>query len=205
MKRHVERSMKRMGESVTAKMGLIVILILLFLIPLGMIRSLVTERETRRNNAVEEAGARVGGRVVTGGPILTVPYLVKHEREEGKPVTLRRFVHVFPALLEISGDVEPAERRRGIYRIPLYNATLRVRATFGPLEANEPDLSSALGIVDTLVNEAREKGFSDQQIVFGGFSQGACLASEYVARNATKYAAEPTQNKMRLPKLQNSA
>jgi predicted esterase len=59
---------------------------------------------------------------------------------------------------------------------------------FGPLEANEPDLSSALGIVDTLVNEAREKGFSDQQIAFGGFSQGACLASEYVARNATKYA-----------------
>jgi len=59
---------------------------------------------------------------------------------------------------------------------------------FGPLEANEPDLSSALGVVDTLVNEAREKGFTDQQIAFGGFSQGACLASEYVARNATKYA-----------------
>jgi glyoxalase family protein len=59
---------------------------------------------------------------------------------------------------------------------------------FGPLEANEPDLSSALGIVDTLVNEAREKGFTDQQIAFGGFSQGACLASEYVARNAKRYA-----------------
>jgi len=59
---------------------------------------------------------------------------------------------------------------------------------FDPLEANEPDLSSALGIVDTLVNEAREKGFTDQQIAFGGFSQGACLASEYVARNAKRYA-----------------
>ena len=136
MKRHVERSMRRMGESVTAKMGLIVILILLFLIPLGMIRSLVSEREIRRNNAVEEAGARAGGRVVTGGPILTVPYLVKREREDGKPVTLRRFAHVLPRLLEISGDVEPAERRRGIYRIPLYNATLGVHATFGPLEAS---------------------------------------------------------------------
>ncbi len=59
---------------------------------------------------------------------------------------------------------------------------------FGPLEANEPDLSSALGTVDSLVKEAHEKGFSDQQIAFGGFSQGACLASEYVARNARKYA-----------------
>jgi predicted esterase len=59
---------------------------------------------------------------------------------------------------------------------------------FGSLEANEPDLSSALGIVDSLVIEARENGFSDQQIVFGGFSQGACLASEYTARNARQYA-----------------
>jgi predicted esterase len=59
---------------------------------------------------------------------------------------------------------------------------------FGPLEANEPDLSSALATVDSLVKETREKGFSDQQIAFGGFSQGACLASEYAVRNARKYA-----------------
>ena len=59
---------------------------------------------------------------------------------------------------------------------------------FGPVEANEPDLSSALETVDSLGREAREIGFSDQQIAFGGFSQGACLASEYVARNARKYA-----------------
>lgn len=59
---------------------------------------------------------------------------------------------------------------------------------FGPLEANEPDLSSALETVDSLVKGIREKGFSDQQIALGGFSQGACLAAEYVARNARKYA-----------------
>jgi predicted esterase len=59
---------------------------------------------------------------------------------------------------------------------------------FGPLEANEPDLSSALETVDELVKQVRERGFSDQQITFGGFSQGACLASEFVARNARKFA-----------------
>lgn len=58
---------------------------------------------------------------------------------------------------------------------------------FGPLDANEPDLSSALELVDTLVKEAHQAEFSDGQIVFGGFSQGACLAAEYVARNARKY------------------
>jgi len=58
---------------------------------------------------------------------------------------------------------------------------------FGPLEDNEPDLSSALALIDRLVAAAHEEGFSYEQISFGGFSQGACLASEYVARNAKKY------------------
>ena len=62
------------------------------------------------------------------------------------------------------------------------------QTAFGPLEANEPDLSSALALIDKLVNDAHIKGFSDDQILFGGFSQGACLASEFVARNARKYA-----------------
>ena len=61
-------------------------------------------------------------------------------------------------------------------------------SAFGPLEANEPDLSSALETVDELVKQVHARGFSDQQIAFGGFSQGACLASELVARNAKQYA-----------------
>jgi predicted esterase len=61
-------------------------------------------------------------------------------------------------------------------------------SAFGPLDTNEPDLSSALATVDLLVNQMRDKGFSDLQIAFGGFSQGACLASEYLARNASRYA-----------------
>jgi predicted esterase len=61
------------------------------------------------------------------------------------------------------------------------------QTAFGPLEANEPDLSSALALIDSLVADAHQEGFSNQQIFFGGFSQGACLASEYVARNAKKY------------------
>ena len=61
------------------------------------------------------------------------------------------------------------------------------QSAFGPLELNEPALSAALAFIDRLVEKTHEEGFSDQQIVFGGFSQGACLASEYVARNARRY------------------
>lgn len=62
------------------------------------------------------------------------------------------------------------------------------QSAFSPIEANQPDLSSALGVITGLVKQARENGLSDQQIMFGGFSQGACLASEYAARNAARYA-----------------
>jgi len=56
-----------------------------------------------------------------------------------------------------------------------------------PREANEPWLTSALDTVDALVNQLRANGVKDEQIAFVGFSQGACLAAEYVARNPSKY------------------
>jgi predicted esterase len=60
-------------------------------------------------------------------------------------------------------------------------------SAFGPIEDNEPDLSFALERIDMLINELESQGISHQQIVLGGFSQGACLTSEYAARNARRY------------------
>ena len=60
---------------------------------------------------------------------------------------------------------------------------------FDPLEANEPDLTSALDKVAEVVKDLHEKGFSDQKIAIGGFSQGACLAAEYLIRNAHRYGS----------------
>lgn len=56
-----------------------------------------------------------------------------------------------------------------------------------PIAQNEPSLSSALELVDQAVQEALSAGIKAENIYFLGFSQGACLASEYVARNAQQY------------------
>lgn len=56
-----------------------------------------------------------------------------------------------------------------------------------PLESNEPWLSSALQAVADAVNQAIEAGIPTEKIMFLGFSQGACLSTEYVARNPQKY------------------
>ena len=60
------------------------------------------------------------------------------------------------------------------------------RFTF-PVEQNEPYLSSALDLVDKIVQQITDTGISTEKIFIGGFSQGACLASEYVIRNPKKY------------------
>ena len=56
-----------------------------------------------------------------------------------------------------------------------------------PTEQNEPWLSSALATVGRTVRDIEDAGIPAERIFLLGFSQGACLASEWVARNARRY------------------
>lgn len=56
-----------------------------------------------------------------------------------------------------------------------------------PMEQNEPYLSSALAKVAAVLEHVTSAGIPAERVVFLGFSQGACLASEFVARNARRY------------------
>lgn len=58
-----------------------------------------------------------------------------------------------------------------------------------PLENNQPYLDSALKKVDSTVTELIAAGIASDRIAIAGFSQGACLASEYVARHPRRYGA----------------
>lgn len=52
---------------------------------------------------------------------------------------------------------------------------------------NEPWLSSALKILNDLLQEIKSKGITSENIYFIGFSQGACLTAEFVTRNASRF------------------
>ena len=58
---------------------------------------------------------------------------------------------------------------------------------FVPLDQNEPWLSRALNEVDAVVRQAHDSGIPLERIGLVGFSQGACLALEYAARNPRRY------------------
>ena len=57
-----------------------------------------------------------------------------------------------------------------------------------PTDQNEPGLSSGLQAIFDLVTELEENGIPKEKIFILGFSQGACLASEFAARHPAKYA-----------------
>jgi predicted esterase len=58
-----------------------------------------------------------------------------------------------------------------------------------PLKQNEPGLSSGLKAIGDLITELASEGLSSDRVATLGFSQGACLSLEYVARHARRYAA----------------
>jgi phospholipase/carboxylesterase len=56
-----------------------------------------------------------------------------------------------------------------------------------PIASNEPGLSSGLRAVGRAVAAAGEAGVPPDRVLVVGFSQGACLAAEYVARTPRRY------------------
>ncbi|WP_132059818.1 alpha/beta hydrolase [Halorussus amylolyticus] len=56
-----------------------------------------------------------------------------------------------------------------------------------PIPSNEPHLTSALEAVGDAISTLSNAGIPEDRILLLGFSQGACLSSEFVARNARRY------------------
>ncbi|MFC6718098.1 alpha/beta hydrolase [Natrialbaceae archaeon GCM10025810] len=56
-----------------------------------------------------------------------------------------------------------------------------------PVESNEPGRSSGLFAISEAIATANDEGIPTERVLVLGFSQGACLASEFVARNPRRY------------------
>ncbi len=56
-----------------------------------------------------------------------------------------------------------------------------------PIPQNEPGISSGLQAIADIITQVEAAGIPKDKIILAGFSQGACLASEFVARHAQKY------------------
>ena len=57
-----------------------------------------------------------------------------------------------------------------------------------PRDQNQPGIDSGLQAIEDIIEKLNNQGISSENIFLLGFSQGACLASEFAVRNPDKYA-----------------
>jgi inner membrane protein len=144
-----------------AKILGILLLSLLLLIPLALVKGLLTDRLQRRDDATQEITSTWGSEQQVPGPVLIVPY--RYYTTERRPVLVNNVTvfqnvdvpqddnaYFLPAHLLIDVQATPRELHKGIYQAVVYDAALSISGDFAV-----PDFSPfKLGKFDVRWDEA---------------------------------------------------
>jgi len=120
-------------NSISLKLLVIGIFVLILLIPSEMVQSLIRERETTRNQAISEIWRTWGDKQVLAGPVVSVPVVTFKSLPNGTVESSTQFLHFLPENLWVSGTVVPVIRYRSIYEVVLYSGKLTVNGNFKPM------------------------------------------------------------------------
>ncbi len=123
-------------NSITIKFIIVGLMILALLIPAGMIKNLIHERNALRNSVISEVSYKWGNPQTIAGPIISIPYKLYYKKDK-ELVEETRYAHFLPEDLNIEGKLNPEIRYRGIYKVIVYNTNLSFSGTF-----NKPDFSN---------------------------------------------------------------
>lgn len=116
------------SRSLGLKLLLVCGLALLMTIPSFFVSSVVEERTQRAKDVIGEVSGRAGGQQTFLGPSLSVPYSIPPLTKGALP-TVGVYV-VFPTKGDASLKVRTEERRRSLFKVPVYQAQLKFDATF---------------------------------------------------------------------------
>ncbi len=132
--------------SVTFRIAIIGILALLLLIPVGMIKNLIFERENTKQEAILEISQKWGEQQTIAGPILSIPYKKYIVNEKEERVSITQYAHFLPETLLIDGIIKPQIRSRGIFDAVVYSSKINFSGKFAWHDINN------LGIKDVDVD-----------------------------------------------------
>lgn len=127
-----------MQKRLLLKVLLIAGLILLLLIPLGFIRSAISERAERRDTVQQEIAGKTSSRQTVAGPLIVLPYkLFKtvYEKDQAGREQVRieeslETTYLFPKKLDIKGNIQTETRKRGIFEALVYLSDLNLSGEF---------------------------------------------------------------------------
>ncbi len=143
-----ERVNNWIKNSVTLKLFTIVLIMLLLLIPTEMIKSIISERETLRFQAISDVSSMWAEEQLLNGPVLAIPVLYEND-QDNKKIQGIKYLKVLPEELRIKGSVTPTKLKRGIYDVIVYRSVISFSGSF--------DLNENLFLIDAkqiLVDQA---------------------------------------------------
>jgi inner membrane protein len=122
-------------------------LALLLQVPVFMIGQLISERRARRDSAAAEVASKWGGVQSVTGPALILPFTHRWTEplEGGGQITRSemRSAVILPRRLTVNGNIDADIRRRGIFTVPVYGASLTFAGEFGRLNLSELGVNPA--------------------------------------------------------------
>lgn len=130
---YLENLSQTIRQSVTLKLLSIFIMMMLLLIPVAIIKSLIQERESLRQQTIREVSGQWANEQTVYGPILTIP--LQRKVIEGDQVTIiHNQAHILPSRLTVEGSVTPRTLARGIYEVVVYDSQLSFSGQFTEVE-----------------------------------------------------------------------
>ena len=165
-------------RSMGVKLVVVCVLALVMTIPALFVGGLVEERTRRATDVTREIGSHVGGQQTFLGPTLAIPYTVAAQ------ITGNTAEHgtylVFPVQGGATVKTRTEERRRSLFKVPVFEANLRLDATF---DLTGVPLAAPLGAV---------LDWSQAQLVVGVSDARGALADGTVTANGKTDSLVPT-------------
>ena len=116
------------SRSMGIKLMVVSFLALLMGIPALFVTSIVEDRTNRAKDVVQEISSHVGGQQTFLGPVLTIPYTVP-PKSKGDFAETGAYV-VFPVQGDAAVKVRTEQRRRSLFKVPVFQADLNFDAAF---------------------------------------------------------------------------
>lgn len=114
------------------RLGLLVALGLLLLIPLSMVRGLVSERQSRSQEVHREIASKWGESQTIAPPILSVPWTRTTTQKNGKILREETWIRTYPESLAIDADLETQTRKRSLFEVPVYTVSMDLKGVWNP-------------------------------------------------------------------------
>lgn len=117
------------AHAASLKAAILTVTALVLLIPLALLGTLVAERTTERDAAVQSVARGWGERQWVGGPLLAIPVTI--DSDSSRRARTRDW-YVLPDRLDLTAELQVQDTRRhlGLYDVPVYIARIHARAQF---------------------------------------------------------------------------